>query len=234
MIYISIDFSLNSTGITIFHDGEFHFLSYFNEESATKSQMKNIYELDRVNNFLLRLYRRSPITAPNNRQDGLCGWQREHLMNCLYYGEDLKDFIVISLLKLFGNFDKSEVVVVIENYSYSSQSNTLIQMVENTMSLKSHLIDSVCDIDNFYIVPAPVVKSFVGKGSFDKYDMLEAFMKRGDGGDFHSFLLENKNIFIKSRIKKGKEFNEVLSPIQDIIDSYWLLVYLLHSQNILK
>ena len=76
------------------------------------------------------------------------------------------------------------------------------------------------------------MKAFVGKGSFDKYDMLKAFITSGAVNAFHKCVSENENEFIKKRIKKGKEFNEVLCPVQDIIDSYWMLEYFLKQENI--
>lgn len=232
MIYVSIDFSLNSTGITFYKDGEYHFMSYINFDKSSKKTKEIIDKLSESSNFSYHSYYRSPVTSPNLREDGLYGWEREHVENCIYYGEDLCQKISRTLLELYGGYEKESVSCIIENYSYSSQSSTLIQMVENTFSLKRSLIERVCNLEHFYIIPAPKVKAFVGKGSFDKYDMLRSFIDNGKVNAFHKCISENENQFIKKRIKKGKEFNEVLCPVQDIIDSYWMLEYFLKQENI--
>lgn len=231
MVYVSIDFSLNSSGITIFHNGKYHFLSYYNAVKMSKSYASMIDLLSTADNFHISTYKRSPISAPNNRGDGLYGWEREHISNCLYYGHDMVRFIIEVMRKVCGGYQSSEVVVILENYSYSSQSNTLIQMVENTMMLKYELMQHF-NINNFYVIPAPRVKSFVGKGSFDKYDMLQAMMNENHtDNQFIKIVSENRDMFIKPKMKKGKEMFEVLSPVQDIVDSYWMLRYFLQSDE---
>ena len=108
--------------------------------------------------------------------------------NVLYYNSRLVNQINATILDFIPNINKSEICVLIENYSYSSQSDTLIQLVENTMEVKHYVLTTICHTENFYCIPAPRVKLYVGK---------------------------------------GKQFNEVLSPISDIIDSYWILRYFL-------
>ena len=232
MIYISIDFSLNSTGVTFYKDGEHHFMSYINFDKSSKKTKEIVDKLSESSNFSYHPYYRSSVTSPDLRADGLYGWEREHIGNCIYYGEDLSKKISSTLFELYGGYDMGSVACIIENYSYSSQSSTLIQLVENTMSLKRSLISHVCNLQNFYIIPSPKVKAFVGKGSFDKYDMLRSYIDNGEPNDFHKCVSDNENQFIKKRIKKGKEFNEVLCPVQDIIDSYWMLEYFLKQENI--
>ena len=102
------------------------------------------------------------------------------------------------------------------------------------MEVKHHLLTSTCCVENFYCIPAPRVKLYVGKGNYDKYDMTTAFLDNVRSDDyilqssFYLYLLQNfHEYYLKERIKKGKQFNEVLSPISDIVDSYWILRYFL-------
>ena len=156
------------------------------------------------------------------------------MTNVLPYNAELVDNINTIALRLIPSIRKSEICVLIENYSYSSQSDTLIQLVENTMEVKHYVLTTMCHVENFYCIPAPRVKLYVGKGNYDKYDMTTAFLNNVRDDDhilnstFYKFLLDNfTTSFLKERIKKGKQFNEVLSPISDIIDSYWILRYFL-------
>jgi hypothetical protein len=83
------------------------------------------------------------------------------------------------------------------------------------------------------LATAPTIRKWVGKGNYDKYDMLSAFMqnKMGDkllptNGLYK--LLHKKGIhhFYKEKTKKGKIIKEVLTPISDIIDSYFVCLFM--------
>lgn len=233
-LFVSIDYSLESVGVTLFdvEKKKYHFLSYLNVKKKATSDRANL--LFDVSDLSIIQYRRDPIATVKSRADGLFGWEQQHMTNVLHYNLELVDHINTVALRLIPNIKKSEICVLIENYSYSSQSDTLIQLVENTMEVKHHILTTMCYIENFYCIPAPKVKLYVGKGNYDKYDMVTAFLNNIRDDDYivdsslYKFLLDNfTTFFLKERIKKGKQFNEVLSPISDIVDSYWILRYFL-------
>lgn len=233
-LFVSIDYSLESVGVTLFdvEKKKYHFLSYLNiKKKATADRVNLLFD---ISDLSIIQYRRDPIASVKSRVDGLFGWEQQHMTNVLHYNLELVDHINTVALRLIPNIKKSEICVLIENYSYSSQSDTLIQLVENTMEVKHHILTTMCYIENFYCIPAPKVKLYVGKGNYDKYDMVTAFLNNIRDDDyiinspFYRFLSNNFAIsFLKERIKKGKQFNEVLSPISDIVDSYWILRYFL-------
>ena len=201
-LFVSIDYSLESVGVTLFdvEKKKYHFLSYLNTKKKATADRANL--LSSINDLSIIQYQRDPIAT--------------------------------TILDFIPNIKKDEICVLIENYSYSSQSDTLIQLVENTMEVKHYVLKTMCHVENFYCIPAPRVKLYVGKGNYDKYDMTTAFLNNVREDDyilnssFYKFLLDNfTTSFLKERIKKGKQFNEVLSPISDIIDSYWILRYFL-------
>ena len=233
-LFVSIDYSLESVGITLFdvEKKKYHFLSYLNTKKKATANRADL--LSNVSDLSVIQYQRDPIATVKSREDGLFGWERQHMTNVLHYNSELVNYIKILVLRLYPDIKKNEICVLIENYSYSSQSDTLIQLVENTMEVKHHVLTTICCVENFYCIPAPRVKLYVGKGNYDKYDMTTAFLNNVRDDDyildspFYKFLLDNFTIsFLKERIKKGKQFNEVLSPISDIIDSYWILRYFL-------
>lgn len=233
-LFVSIDYSLESVGVTLFdvEKKKYHFLSYLNTKKKATANRADL--LSNVSDLSVIQYQRDPIATVKSREDGLFGWERQHMTNVLHYNSELVNYIKILVLRLYPDIKKNEICVLIENYSYSSQSDTLIQLVENTMEVKHHVLTTICCVENFYCIPAPRVKLYVGKGNYDKYDMTTAFLNNVRDDDyildspFYKFLLDNFTIsFLKERIKKGKQFNEVLSPISDIIDSYWILRYFL-------
>ena len=233
-LFVSIDYSLESVGVTLFdiEKKKYHFLSYLNTKKKATANRADL--LSNVSDLSVIQYQRDPIATVKSREDGLFGWERQHMTNVLHYNSELVNNIKTLVLRLYPDIKKSEICVLIENYSYSSQSDTLIQLVENTMEVKHHVLTTICHIENFYCIPAPRVKLYVGKGNYDKYDMTTAFLNNTRDDDyildspFYKFLLDNfTTSFLKERIKKGKQFNEVLSPISDIIDSYWILRYFL-------
>ena len=233
-LFVSIDYSLESVGITLFdvEKKKYHFLSYLNTKKKATANRADL--LSNISDLSVIQYQRDPIATVKSREDGLFGWEQQHMTNVLHYNLELVNYIKILVLRLYPDIKKNEICVLIENYSYSSQSDTLIQLVENTMEVKHHVLTTMCCVENFYCIPAPRVKLYVGKGNYDKYDMTTAFLNNVRDDDyilnssFYKFLLDNfTTSFLKERIKKGKQFNEVLSPISDIIDSYWILRYFL-------
>lgn len=241
-LYISIDFSLESTGVTFYNGTKYKFLSFINSiEKQTKERINflksSLPETKSSSDLIIKTFERNSILAVKNRTDGLYGWEKEHITNVTFYGNMLANKIKSIIKKHYEEYSSDNTIVLIENYSYSSMSDTLIQLVENTMSLKKELFDkNICKIKNFYCIPAPRVKQYVGKGNYDKFQMTDAFVKniKNDeilkSSSFFSFLCDNlKDHFIKERIKKGNRFFEVLSPISDIIDSYWILSYFINT-----
>lgn len=233
-LFVSIDYSLESVGVTLFdvEKKKYHFLSYLNTKKKAMANRADL--LSGIDDLSVIQYQRDPIATVKSREDGLFGWERQHMTNVLHYNSELVNYIKTLVLRLYPDIKKSEICALIENYSYSSQSDTLIQLVENTMEVKHHVLTTICCVENFYCIPAPRVKLYVGKGNYDKYDMTTAFLNNVRDDDyildspFYKFLLDNfTTSFLKERIKKGKQFNEVLSPISDIIDSYWILRYFL-------
>lgn len=231
-LIISIDYSLESTGITFYDsvDSKYLFVSFINTaEKQVKDRLKLLYNVD---DLIIIPYKREKIASVKNTS--LQDWSRKHIGNCVSYNNILFDNLKKILSEKFKKFKKEDIAVVLENYSYGSFSDNLIQIVENTMSLKYNLINNdLVEIENFYIFPAPTIKKHAGGGNFDKFQMLEKFFENSlkeeplKMNKFLIFLKENKESFIKEKTKKGNIYNEILSPISDIVDSYWLTNYFL-------
>lgn len=223
---ISIDFSLNSTGVTIYNCNTklYRFLSFVNVYKDKKTEKI----ADNISNAVNVLkYHRSPIKAVKTHKNGLSGWEKDHMNNCIVFNRQLSNFICDNISSENRN------ILILENYSYGSSSDTLIQIIENTMELKSNILKSIFfDIEDIFLVTAPQVKKYVGSGNFDKHDLLQAFIALRDENiihnDYHLILANYTQDFISKKNKKGKEIFEVATPIDDINDSFWINKYFQH------
>lgn len=210
---LSVDYSLNSTGLCLYYRSTFHYASLLNLTPLNRREKILLDQLTSVVSVFP--YERHAVLSAQHQ--GLSQWEREHMGNVLKLNAKFTDDI-ISFLSGF-NLKLSDISVILENYSHTTQTNTIIQLVENTFCLKRNLFDAGLSIENFYIVPAPVVKKFAGSGSYDKFQMLSAFLQLSDVNDaFQSFCSENYDSLY---VKKTKR-NEVLTPISDLVDAFWL------------
>jgi len=99
--------------------------------------------------------------------------------------------------------------VCLEGYAYSSNSNRLFQIAENTGVLKFKIWQKRLPLS---ITPPSQIKKFAtGKGNANKNDMYEAFIKETDV-DLMSLMTPSSK--------------SVSNPISDIVDSYYICKYL--------
>ena len=247
-LHIGIDLSLDSTGITFRRGDKTTFLAVLNIRKFTNAKgvnpdtiledniianedsvqvLKTLVSLDDVD---IKFIHRPSV--PTAKKAGLLDWQRAHIDSSIKLAKQIFDAMMDHIKKYHTATDPMGIKINIENYSYGSVSDNLIQVVELTCLLKNYILTNLIDSDSWYIVAGPTVKKFVGRGDYDKHDLLQAFMRN----DVDDKLMVN-NPLIKTlktlddkcwdiRKKKGKEVKQVKSPIDDIIDSYFMMVYL--------
>ena len=97
--------------------------------------------------------------------------------------------------------------VGLEDYAYSKSISSLTPLAENMGLLKYFLWKN--DISYDLYAPSSIKKCATGKGNADKQAMKDAFYQ--DNNDFDIMALFNK-----------KPIDKVISPIHDIIDSYYI------------
>ena len=97
--------------------------------------------------------------------------------------------------------------VGIEGYAFSKQTNTLTQLAENQGLLKYFLYKNNIPYNIF--TPSNIKKFATSKGNADKAAMKDAFYQ--DNPDYDIMDMFNK-----------KPTDKVISPISDIIDSYYI------------
>jgi hypothetical protein len=98
--------------------------------------------------------------------------------------------------------------VYLEGYSYGS-TGRVFHIAENTAILKYNLWNEQIE---FEIIPPTVIKKFAtGKGNANKEKMYEAFINENPGVDLRSWLTPRSS--------------NVISPVSDIVDAYFIAKY---------
>ena len=218
MTTIGIDFSMSSVGITIHKNGKYLHYSAINryQFSAAKSET---YSFNSVPEYkkqgLIGLDKYLIFDRPPNKRNKkttdkfveLNKWHASHLNGC--------ETITDAVMSLLSEHLNSDARVIFEHYitSRGSGGDNTIQIIEATYRLK-HEIKKITE--RIFVVAAPTIKKFAGKGNYQKADMVNAYL--ADTNISHPF----KNNVKKNKEKFVKSPKEVLKPIDDIIDSYFI------------
>ena len=183
MINIGLDLSINSSGICIEHNGKYQWLLVVAAEKPDKMCLK----LSELNDVTVITYERT--------------------------GDNLKDgarvgrIIVEAVKELQRIWKDNELTVVKEDYAYSAQWNTLVQLVEHS-SMIVYSIETELDVAVHKIAPKHIKKAFTNNGNASKTDMHNAFCREDLKGPFHNFC---------------KQWNKEQKHVNDCIDSYAIL-----------
>lgn len=208
MIYIGIDLSLNSTGISVYFSksNRYKFFCYFiDNKKYSKREIKNFEELKKCNVNIKHI--NYNFNAENKN-----------------FNEILNIKLLISsianIIKKYKR--KDNIIVGIEGISYNSTGNKFTLMSNLNFLLKYELIKNKIK----YIEIAPLkIKRYVLSKINENLDIkknkkllfIDAFSIYRNGtienNKFYSSIKEN-NVYIKNK------------PIDDIIDSFWVLEYI--------
>ena len=110
--------------------------------------------------------------------------------------------------------------VAFEGHSFNSKGNSLLELVSYQFLLRN-LISSLSNmsIDRMFFYSPTTIKAFAGGARFKKKDMLERFVESKDER------LKESKVF--QRISKSLETiikgEDVAKPVDDLVDSYWIL-----------
>jgi hypothetical protein len=112
--------------------------------------------------------------------------------------------------------------VAIEGFSFGSTGNRLAQLSGYQWTLRFFLYSqNKMHPKNFFTYSPMTVKATAGKGNYKKEQMIEAFMNSNDevlrNTTFWQSITQDPSQF---QTKKGNW----LKPIDDVIDSYWVLM----------
>lgn len=156
MIFIGIDPSLNSTGITII-DGDNKYFYIIKPNKLTKQEevCQHAY-----NNFAYVLYQKEQV----NKEDKY--WKKEltKLNNILNIVKKVKEIV--------NSFDGIKTIVM-EGVAYGAKSNNLVDLT----GLNYLLREALSQNNNLYIYSPSEIKKFAtGNGNANKQMMVDLFL----------------------------------------------------------
>lgn len=239
MKILGIDFSYSSAGLTLFNGIEYKHFALVNKAVFSRSKTKTLDDVFKDSPLLITLQRygiflklvdREPISIPPkvikdketkkkiqnpaHKWDSISEWHRKHHTQSREWSQALME-IIDSMGLLPG--DK----IILENYDFGKRGSTdnIVQMVEHTYALKQRIFEKYPDVD-FYLASSTEIKKIAGSGNYTKYDMYTSFIKEDIKSSLLEFLkYEDRKLYIK-----GEDI--ILSPVNDIVDSYFAVKYL--------
>jgi hypothetical protein len=214
MKYIGIDISVNSTAVCIY-DNKHNLYNY----TTKKSNYVWIKNTSDIINFKFFDFEYKKI-------DGFSDTLIEKIKDYDKYTEE-----IINDIKLYGN----EFIIGIEGYNYGLKTtDSIIDISELSSILKLKLLREFPDSKIILIPPKSVkidsckmvynlidgqkvVRNNIGVagGSFDKIDMLNAFLESNIQNDLKNYLISKKDDILKMK--------NIPKPFDDVIDSIFIM-----------
>jgi hypothetical protein len=194
-ILASIDFSINSTSMLIY-DESYHWYHFGREKTSYFDLGKNSF---------------TRLLLPKRiKGDDYCKTERLKVVDARQLCQN-----IVRVMS-----EKKVTHVAFEGHSFNSKGNSLLELVSYQFLLRN-MITTYLEIDelNMFFYSPITIKSFAGGARFKKKDMLDSFIKNDD-----KILTENEvHKIIKSSYDMVLKGDNVVKPVDDVIDSYWIL-----------
>jgi len=214
-IYIGIDFSLNSTAMSIIDDNTLNVISVF----KTDNNINNMFSRNDHFGLLNSSSEVNLILLEKNKTKSkeYCEVERNKIKLFI----ELNNFIISSISKFTKNPD---VYIAMEGISFGSSGNSLIDISIATGILRNGILDILDkDFDRFFVFSPTTIKKFAGKGNFKKIDMLNSLiLNNKENYTLVDLLRSNTDLIVTSS-------GVVKKPIEDIVDSIWIAKFLKES-----
>lgn len=196
MTYIGIDFSMNSTALTVVQDNSTYFYNFTKDLPKNKTE-----ELKKYNIGVIKLEHQTSLEFSEN----------ENIK--LEYAIRLSD----EILKVVESFESS--FVAIENFAYSMVGRSTLDISGFQYILRYKLRNSEKVKNIFYFQPSEI-KKFALKGNSNKNQLILQYLKNSYVNDLTNLLTSENNLF------KKKDKEEFSKPIDDLVDSFFIVNYL--------
>jgi len=212
MVYITIDFSLNSPGICTFdtNNKKYHFISYLKAGSGTKKDQK--------------------IQEDMGLLEGVTLIQQPDFSNSKEYSSaelaKINRYItttntLIDLIKSLHP-EESKFVFAFEGTSYGSNggTNNMIDMAAGAAILKLKILENFNPITIETVAPS-TIKKHAGKGNMNKSALWEVFLNNVTNDQN---LVSTK--FFSFCVNEVGKTSKIPKPFDDLVDAYFLNSYL--------
>ena len=206
MIKVGIDFSLTSPAICVYKNGEYDFISFFNDggKDWKKSKSKSF----KYHNDLCGIIDVIPYTR--RIDDGIYrNEQRTKMADALMIAN-----LIIEKLKMIVD---DEVIIGLEGFSYGSISSSTLDLAMYNSFLRMKLIETFGSDCLNIISPTEGKKMLFGKGNAKKEDLIQAVIDNSRNDD----ILTN-NAFWQYCKNNGVDFKQP-KPIDDLVDAFGIL-----------
>lgn len=208
MIYVAVDFSLNSPGICIYDDStnEYHFVSYIKRGQGTKKEQKKQEEIALLEDTTL-------IYQPD--WDKSDDYSSAEIAKVRRYAKTAQDIINIIL----GiTHTKQNYVIGFEGTSFGSKmgTNNIIDMAAGAALLKAEMLSQL-DVKVLETVAPSTIKKHAGKGNMNKTMLWKVFIDN----NIEDKKLENSKLFDYCVNEIG-EVSKIPKPFDDLVDAFFL------------
>lgn len=206
MIKIGIDFSLTSPAICVYKNGEYSFISFFND--GGKDWKKSKSKAYKYHNDLCEIIDVIPYTRKID--DSIYrSEQKSKMADALM----IANLIIDKLKEVIDD----EVIIGLEGFSYGSISSSTLDLAMYNSFLRMKLIENFGSDCLNIISPTEGKKVLFGKGNAKKDDMIQSFIdnKLEDDALLKCALWQ----YCKTN---GVDFKQP-KPIDDLVDAYGIL-----------
>jgi hypothetical protein len=191
---IGIDFSINSTAITVRNDKGIFMMSFVPNFESGKSAWKAHEAIS------------SLVSIHSYKKDGTSKDSVEDQRIKLRNAHRLSDLIIETIGE--KNLKKADRINI-EGFSYASKGNSFIDLITYNTFLKTKLFQIVGD--RIYVIPPKTLKKrYTGNGNATKCDMLRTYLQK-ESNELTSKIIQLVEV-------KEEEFN-IPKPLDDLIDS---------------
>lgn|GEM_PF-642028 len=212
MVYVTIDFSLNSPGICIFNDKtqQYHFISYLKSGLGTKKEQKIQEDLKNLKG--VTLYYQPDFSNSKTYSSAELAKINRYVTTADKIINLIKDIVQ----------DMDEFVFAFEGTSYGSNggTNNMIDMAAGAAILKLKILENFSPITIETVAPS-TIKKHAGKGNMNKAQLWKVFLdntledKIIGESEMHSFC-----------VNEVGETSKIPKPFDDLVDAYFLNAYL--------
>lgn len=206
MIYVTIDFSLNSPGICIFTEDKYHFIGYLKPKTGTKKEQKMQEEIGMLDGVQMS---HQPDWTNNE------GYSKSEMIKVQRHMQTADD--IINFIIGVTN-SKEQYVIAFEGSSYGSSAgtNNIIDMAAGAAILKMELMSRLEVLDILTVAPS-TIKKHAGKGNMKKDQLWLKFLENVledpalENSELHKYCIDNIG-----------EVKRVPKPLDDLVDAYFL------------
>lgn len=192
----AIDFSINSTCVAVLNQDGYLWHHFGREKSSY---------------FKLSCPSFGQTLLPKReRGEDYCSTERMKIKDSMALCQNVIEFLKIH------NVER----VAFEGHSFNSKGNSLLELVSYQFLLRSMLVSELKMEENNLFFYSPItIKSFAGGAKFKKKDMLMKFLESDDK------ILTNNEVYktLNSSLDSVIKGEDVVKPIDDLVDSYWIL-----------